>query len=291
MLKVQYELHPDPAPIYPWSLYELDVCEEYQKLLKEKSNDERAFQEFFERNPSFLPGAFELRNLSGHLPHLQCLITQPEIGASHVRKPDFLWLSQDSLTFVPVFIEIERPSKLTFTQTGKTSADFTQAMDQIIEWKSILNKPENQLAFFQKYNLPKDLTNKVFKPQFILIYGRREEYEGNEYLTRKRSELQSEDITIMSYDRLSPRYDSRSMLCAQVSNTTGNTQYKIVTIPPTFELDAAWASDYKEYTGFMEAIDRMQYTTPQRKDFLKVRFPYWRDIGPTLHCFDGNTKE
>ena len=64
------------------------------------------------------------------------------------------------------------------------------------------------------------------------------------------------------------------MLCAQVSNTTGNTQYKIVTIPPTFELDAAWASDYKEYTGFMEAIDRMQYTTPQRKDFLKVRFPY-----------------
>ena len=147
------------------------------------------------------------------------------------------------------------------------------------------------MLFFQKYNLPKDLTNKIFKPQFILIYGRRKEYEGNECLTRKRSEVQSEDIMIMSYDRLFPHYDSRSMLCAQVSNTTGNTQYKIVTIPPTFELDAAWASDYKEYTGFMDAIDRMQYTTPQRKDFLKSRFPYWREIGPTLHCFDGNTKE
>ena len=238
-----------------------------------------------------MPGAFELRNLSGHLPHLQCLITQPEIGASYIRKPDFLWLSQDSLTFVPVFIEIEKPSKKTFTQTGKTSADFTQAMDQIIEWKSILNKPENQLAFFQKYNLPKELTSKVFKPQFILIYGRREEYAGNEYLMRKRSELQSDDIVIMSYDRLSPQYDSRNMLCAQVSNTTGNTQYKIVTIPPTFEFDAALASDYKEYIGFMDAIDKMEYTTQERKDFLKLRFPYWQDIGPSLYSFDGKRRE
>lgn len=291
MFKVQYEFHPNPAPIFPWSLYTLAAEEEYHRLLEEKADDEDSFQKFFERNPSFLPGAFELRNLSGHLPHLQCLITQPEIGASHTRKPDFLWLSQDSLTFVPVFIEIEKPSKRTFTQTGKTSADFTQAMDQILDWKSILNKPENQLAFFQKYNLPQELTSKVFKPQFILIYGRREEYEGNEYLTRKRSELQTDDIMIMSYDRLSPQYDSRNMLCARVSNTTGNTQYEIITIPPTFELDAALASNYSEYVGFVEAIDRMEYTTPQRKDFLKMRFPYWKDIGPTLHYFDGKTCE
>lgn len=291
MLKIQYELYPNPAPIYPWSLYETNSYNEYVELLKEKSNDENAFQKFFERNPCFLPGAFELRNLSGHLPHLQCLISQPEIGASHIRKPDFLWLSQDSLTFVPVFIEIERPSKKNFTQAGKTSADFTQAMDQIFEWKAILNKPENQLAFFQKFNLPKYLTNKEFKPQFILIYGRREEYEGNEFLTSKRYELQSDDITIMSYDRLSPQYDSRNMLCAQVSNTTGNTQYKIITIPPTFEFNAALASNYCEYVNFMDAIDKMEYTTQQRKDFLKLRFPYWQEIGPTLHCFDAKKCE
>ena len=291
MFKVQYQLHPNPPPTIPWAQYQLNSFEEYCNLLDERSDDESAFQNFFERNPCYLPGAFELRNLSGHLPHLQCLISQPEIGNAPVRKPDFLWLSQDSLTFVPVFIEIEKPSKKTFTNTGKTSAEFTQAMDQIIEWKSILNKPENQLAFFQKYNLPKNLTDKVFSPQYILIYGRRNEYEGNEYLTRKRSELQTDDIMIMSYDRLSPQYDSRSMLCAKVSSTTGNTQYKIITIPPTFEFDAGWASDYKEYTGFVEAIDKMEYITQQRKEFLKSRFSYWRDIGPTLHFFDGKTRE
>lgn len=291
MLKPQYKLHPNPAPILPWAVYELNSNYEYNTLLKEKSDDESAFQKFFERNPSFLPGAFELRELSGHLPHLQCLISQPEIGASYTRKPDFLWLSQDSLTFVPVFIEIEKPSKKMFTQAGRTSADFTQAMDQIIEWKSILNRPENQLAFFRKYNLPQKLTSKIFKPQFILIYGRRDEYEGNESLTRKRSELQSGDIMIMSYDRLSPRYDSKNMLCAHVSNTTGNSQYEIMTIPPTFEFDAGWASDYREYVGFIEAIDKMEYTTQERKNFLKERFPYWRDIGPKLYCFDGNTRE
>lgn len=291
MLKIQYKLHPSPVPNLPWLTYQSLAQREYNTLLENHADDEKTFQNFFERNPSFMPGAFELRNLSGHLPHLQCLISQPEIGATFIRKPDFLWLSQDSLTFVPVFIEIEKPSKKTFTKAGQTSADFTQAMDQILEWKSILNKPENQIAFFEKYNLPKRLTEKVFKPQFVLLYGRREEYEGNNYLTRKRYELQSEDTIVMSYDRLSPRYDSRNMLCATVSNSSGNTLYSIKTIPPTFQLDACWADSYKEYSGFIEAIDRMEHTTPERKNFLKERFPYWREIGPTLFAFDGNTCE
>lgn len=291
MLKPQYTLHPSPAPIIPWTIYESISNEKYNTLLKEKSDDESTFQKFFERNPSFLPGAFELRELSGHLPHLHCLISQPEIGSTYTKKPDFLWLSQDSLTFVPVFIEIEKPSKKMFTQTGRPSADFTQAIDQIIEWKSILNQPENQLAFFKKYNLPLELTNKIFKPQFILIYGRRAEYEGNENLTRKRSELQSNDLAIMSYDRLSPRYDSRNMLCAHVNNSTGNPQYEIMTIPPTFEFNAGWASNYREYFGFIEAIDRMECTSQERKDFLKERFPYWQEIGPKLYYFDGKTRE
>lgn len=65
----------------------------------------------------------------------------------------------------------------------------------------------------------------------------------------------------------------------------------IKTIPPTFELDAGVASYYKEYNGFVDAIDRMEHTTPERKSFLKERFPYWRKIGPTLHSFDGKTCE
>lgn len=154
MFKTQYELHPSPIPSIFWTTYVLLAQREYDTLLENYPDDEKVFQEFFERNPSFIPGAFELRELSGHLPHLQCLISQPEIGTTYTRKPDFLWLSQDSLTFVPVFIEIEKPSKKTFTKSGQTSADFTQAMDQILEWKSILNTPENQIAFFKKYNLP-----------------------------------------------------------------------------------------------------------------------------------------
>ena len=81
------------------------------------------------------------------------------------------------------------------------------------------------------------------------------------------------------------------MLCANVSNTSGNSVYTIKTIPPTFELDARLASDYKEYTGFIEAIDKMEHTSPERKDFLKRRFPYWREIGPSLFSFGGQTCE
>ena len=95
----------------------------------------------------------------------------------------------------------------------------------------------------------------------------------------------------MSYDRLYLRNESRNMLCANVSNSSGNTVYTIKTIPPTFELDAGVASYYKEYNGFVDAIDRMEHTTPERKSFLKERFPYWCKIGPTLHTFNGKTCE
>lgn len=98
MFKIQYELHPSPIPSIFWTTYVLLAQQEYNNLLENYPNDEKVFQEFFERNPSFMPGAFELRELSGHLPHLQCLISQPEIGTTYTRKPDFLWLSQDSLT-------------------------------------------------------------------------------------------------------------------------------------------------------------------------------------------------
>lgn len=291
MNRIKYELSPNPVPTISWIEYCLAIEDEFQKLLDTYPNNESKFQDFFERNPCYLPGAFELRDLSGHGPHLNCLISQPSIGSECVRKPDFLWLAQDSLTFCPVFIEIEKPSKKTFTISRNTSSDFSQAMDQIREWKALLNKPHNRTTFYESYNLPKTVIDKSFSPQYILIYGRRNEYENDVFLSNKRAELQSNDTLIMSYDRLKPRYDSQNMVCVNVTNKTGTTKYNVKRIPPVFRLDARKSSDYPEWNNFIEAVDTMELTSAERKKFLKERFRYWKEIGPTLHSFSGYTEE
>lgn len=100
--------------------------DEYNSLLETSDNNELIFQDFFEINPSFVPGTLELFGKSGHYPFMHSLISQPEIGGCFRCKPDFLWLAQDSLSFCPVLIEIEKPNKKTFNSQGIASADFTQ---------------------------------------------------------------------------------------------------------------------------------------------------------------------
>ena len=124
--------------------------------------------------------------LSGHYPHMDTLISQPEIGIAVKRKPDFLWLAQDSVDFTPVFIEIERPNKSMFTKEKIPNKDFNQALNQLDEWRGILNGGVNIQAFYQNFSIPLSMQQKNFKPRFVLIYGRRNEYENDEYLQKIR---------------------------------------------------------------------------------------------------------
>jgi|GEM_PF-5999116 len=56
--KKAYELVNDAPKAIEWEVYEKKVKNEYEILLEENADDEKKFQEFFERNPSLLPGAF-----------------------------------------------------------------------------------------------------------------------------------------------------------------------------------------------------------------------------------------
>jgi len=275
LFKKAYEMHPNPIPLISWDEYAKQVYSEYHNLLKSHLEDESVFQHFFESHPSFVPGSFELFGKSGHYPHLNSLITQPEIGGVFRRKPDFMWLAQDSLTFCPIFIEIEKPSKRTFTTARLQSADFTQALDQINEWKMVLNNPTNIQLLYEYCDVPDYMRKKKFKPQYGLVFGMRSEYANDEYLTRKRAELVPEDVCLMSYDRLSPSSDCRDLLCSRISQA----KYTVVTIPGTFRYNPCEADILPKLQGFLEAIDRMQYTTQERKFFLKERYEYWSNFG------------
>lgn len=271
LLDKNYEVIKDCPKELEWNEYYQIVENEYHSLLEDNSNNERIFQDFFECNPSLLPGGMELFGQSGHYPHMSALITQPTLGTDLARKPDFLWLAQDSLTFCPVFIEIESPHKVMFTGSNIPSAEFNQALNQIDEWRMLLNKPINQMALMDRYNIPVRTRDKVFEPQFLLIYGRRSEYENNEYLRNLRKQKENNRVSIMSYDRLHPLADYRQFITCRVKNK----QYEVVAIPPTFRYIAGEAEVLYKWKGFLEKIDYMKNTTVERKKFLKERYDYW----------------
>lgn len=280
MFAKEYEIIPNPPAPITWDEYAKESYAEYQLLLETESHNERIFQAFFEENPSFIPGAFELLGPSGHYPFSQSLISEPEIyGAPFRRFPDFIWLAQDSLYFTPVFIEIERPSKKTFTDAGVQTADFSQALGQIVEWKAILSEPENVLNFYKCFNIPDWIREKTFQPQFALIYGRRSEFEGQPFLQRKRAQLVQEGVSLISFDRLHPDPKCDDMLCTKLSQR----EYKVKTIPPTYRYSPGTADNLIIVSGFQEAISKMKRTTPERMKFLLDRFTYWRDYASKEH--------
>ena len=85
---------------------------------------------------------------SGHLPFPHAVISQPRLQGVGARQPDFMWLGTNSMEFVPVLIEIEKPSKRWFNASGIPSSDFVQAQNQLAQWKSWFGDETNRMLFY-----------------------------------------------------------------------------------------------------------------------------------------------
>ena len=259
-----------PKPIED-KKYLNNANKELNFLLTNFPENELKFQNFFELNPSFVPGArdeFSIMGQSGHEPHLSCLITQPKISGLINRIPDFMWLANDSVYFSPIIIEIEAPSKKYFRKDGNPTSDFTQARNQLEEWQTILKRPENILSFYRDFSIPQDLIDLTFKPRFVLIYGRREEFENDKLLKQKRGSLFENDKILMSYDRIKAKLLDNYVTC-----TVKNGKYIAKNLSPTFRI-GPYADEMIDLENLINAVDNTSYITDQRKTFLKAKIPY-----------------
>jgi len=275
MFQKKYEIIKNSPKVISWDKYEKEINEEFAEMLLNDGDNEHCFQAFFERNPSIVPGALGMLGESGHYPYPGALITQPQIEGMRNTIPDFLWLSTNSGIFAPIFIEIEAPNKRLFTSNGKPSAVFTEALEQLTEWKAVMNKPANIQVFYEKYSIPYWLRERKFKPFYVLIYGRRIEFGNDKWLSNKRSELMREDEIIMSFDRINPNQKLKYIICSQVSGG----EYYVKNIPPTYKLGPSLADFHSIVKGFKEAVIKMEKTSDERKAFLIERFDYWQNFG------------
>ena len=274
MLEKAYEMEPGPPP--PNAEDYVASCQDEWVRLLASAPEEREVQTFLEKNPILLPGAWTPGTKSGHYPLHCAAISQPVLPGLKAKVPDFMWVSQHSLTWYPTLIEIEKPSKRIFTAKGIPSAEFTQARNQLAEWRTWFSKPENVQQLIASYGISDSFRfGRQMQLHMILVYGRREEFQGSAQLSEQRgSLLTGADEELMSFDRLAPDKD---LFQAITVRATGNGRYQAIQIPPLFCLGPRLADRLLAIDGIQDALERDPLIEDARRKFLITRIRYWYD--------------
>ena len=269
-----YELHPDPPSRMTWDEYEQRVVAEWAALLdSDEGCEEPSIHKFLVQHPSMIPGAHGIGPVaSGHSPLPWAVLSESPLSGVGMKIPDFIWLALDSSNFTPVFIEIESPCKRWFTEAEVPTSELTQAVNQLAQWRAWLNRPENLAVFYTSFEIPDDIrTQLTFRPEFVLIYGRRREFDERPQLKRLRDQFSREDQEVMTFDRLRPDRECRYYLSA----TKRYGPYRALAVPATMAIGPSVARSLARIDRVAEAIQENAWISEERRRFLIGRIPYW----------------
>jgi len=259
-----------PEASMPWENYERIVLKEWEDLRSIVDAPESEYQNFLERHPCMLPIGRVAFPGSNKDMFPSAVISQPPLSGLIHRIPDFMTFSRDSAAIHVNMIEIERPDKIWFTAQGQPTADFTQALDQLREWKEWIADPVNLQSFTRDYKFSTPYSNyKGYQFHYTLVYGnssgRTEEFRD------KRKYLPNGDETLMTFDRLSPDRSIKDLLTVKLDQNG----YRCINVPPTLRLGPQNCRYFPIISGKTEAVDKNSYISNLRKQFLKSRLPYW----------------
>ncbi|MFJ8637630.1 Shedu anti-phage system protein SduA domain-containing protein [Streptomyces sp. NPDC093610] len=280
VLQAVTDENPDRPQAPTWEQYEGQLLPKWKTLLGSNPH-ERQMQEFLELHPCLLPGATDSIGQGGHHgPSFEAVIRQPPLqGLGPKRIPDFMWVRRDTGAIRPICIEIESPGKSWFNKDRTPTAELTQAIDQLTEWKVWFNSPENRLIFAKAY--AHRYPHRPVEPQFVLIFGRNSEFkagsskhENPDYLRLKRDHMARRDEHFFTYDQLKPEREAGDY--ATITNTAY--EWSLHSIPPTFSTGA----HIRELSGVIsdpsQAISQVDLASTERKAYILKRWKYWRSI-------------
>lgn len=271
-MRKSYELALDAPSAMSWDEYARTAIAEYRALIAVVGREkESVIHEFFERNPSFVPGAFSYPR-SGHAPIHWGVFSKPRLSGEPGYIPDFLWLATATDCIYPIFVEIETPAKRWFTASGQATSEWTQAHDQILNWKRWLKNPSKMQAWIQSLRLPSQFSHDYeLHPQFVLIYGSAKEFEERPELRSKRKAMESENTVLITFDNLVPDANADDFM----SLRRRGQRVVAITVPPTFRPGPNLGLDILDVEGRVEAVRRESRMTQSRREFLAKRIPYW----------------
>ncbi|MEU3856072.1 Shedu anti-phage system protein SduA domain-containing protein [Streptomyces sp. NPDC028722] len=272
--------NPD-RPLAPtWDEYRDWLLPKWNTLL-DSNPDERQMQEFLESHPCLLPGATDSVGHGGHHgASFSSVIRQPPLqGLGPKRVPDFMWVRRDTGAIRPICIEIESPGKSWFNKNRTPTAELTQAIDQLTEWKIWFNSPENRLIFAKTY--APSYSHRPIEPQFVLVFGRNAEFkvgsskhDDPDYMRLKRDHMLRRDEHFFTYDQLRPEREAEDY--ATITNSVY--EWFLNSIPPTFGTGAHITELSRIVSDPSEAITKTALASPARKAYLLERWKYWRSV-------------
>lgn len=230
-----------------------------------QSTDERLLHTFLERHPSLLPGSHTVDGDSGHSPFPMAVITRPKLPGMSDREPDFMWIAADSGSLYPILIEIETPHKRWFYgEQAEIHSDLTHAQGQLAEWRAWFKRGANRAAFLDYYEIAREIGHRLLEPRYVLIHGRRADYEGSRRRMEKRAELAREHERLMSFDRLTPAKHGELYSCVRKRQDG----YTAVAVPPCLTLFNQ-GDEYSQITGWDQALDSCGDMADARREYLK----------------------
>lgn len=106
-----------------------------------------------------------------------------------------------------VFIELEKPQSRFFQNgSNKFHSDFVQALQQINQWKAWFLDDGNQQGFLtgtiNAIRVPAVMTRNPTYNKYVLVFGRRNEYAGNDQRRKLIKAQETDDFKIITYDSL-----------------------------------------------------------------------------------------
>lgn len=257
----------EPKP-WSWEEYEDYLLTEWPSVLDSSGDSEPALHRFLELHPCLLPGGEASSTSIGghHGPLPGAVITQPPLKGTFTRVPDFLWPTKVSGAFRPVLVELERADKKWLLKDGRQqTAELSQAIGQIAEWRTWFNSEENKLQFYKMFGIS-DWIRSYHKvePVYSLIYGRRAEFANDPVRTQNRESIRQGWLQWSTYDRLTPDAGARNWVTVKIVSE----QWTVISIPPTFSFDPDPEWYLQGLTGLDTAIAANNLIPECRKQLL-----------------------
>jgi Domain of unknown function (DUF4263) len=176
-----------------------------------------------------------------------------------------MWVATDSSSLYPVLIEIETPHKAWFYgDRAEVHSDLTHAHGQLAEWRAWFGRGHNRTAFLEYYDIPPDMARRQLAPRYVLVHGRRGNFESSPRRREKRAELARPGERLMTFDRLTPA--KNGVLYSAVRK--GQDGYRVASVPPSLTIFNT-GEDYQRISGWEGALDNCRDMAASRRDYLK----------------------
>lgn len=186
------------------------IRDEFLKLLDEE-HPEQVYQRYMEEHTVLIPREF----VQNHGIHFDLVFRKISLAKDYA--PDFFYLSKSSADWNLVFVEIEKPHSSYFKdQTNNLHPDFLAGLDQIARWRAWFDNPANVAGFIDgtiaPVRVPEAMKRNKCNIKYVLVHGRRAEFEGSELRRGLIRARETDDFHIVSFDSLTEALHTKSPL-------------------------------------------------------------------------------